>query len=64
MNPLLPNKATRAMEAAAEKYWNERRFKALSKDPRTWAGVWEAMANAYREEYKCQDSQTPTSEIA
>lgn len=40
---LMPEKATPEMEQAAEKYWNDRQFKGLSDDPRTWAGVYQAM---------------------
>src|SRR5690625_4619739 len=39
----VPEEATPEMEQAAERYWNERRFKGLTNDPRTWAGVYRAM---------------------
>lgn len=42
----MPDVATPEMEAAAEKYWNERRLKGLSDDPRTWAGVYATMRAA------------------
>lgn len=37
------------MERAAERYWNERRFKGLSSDPRTWSGVYAAMVDEARD---------------
>lgn len=37
---------TPAMEQAAEKYWNDRRYKGISNDPRTWAGLYAAMRAA------------------
>ena len=40
---LMPAEPSVEMERAAESYWNERRFKGLSDDPRTWAGVYKAM---------------------
>lgn len=40
---LMPEEATPEMEQAAEKYWNDRKFKALSDDPRTWKGLYAAM---------------------
>lgn len=40
---LMPEEATPEMEQAAEKYWNERKFKSLSDDPRTWKGLYAAM---------------------
>ena len=40
---MVPVEPTREMERAAESYWNERRFKGLSDDPRTWAGVYQVM---------------------
>lgn len=43
---LMPMEATPEMEQAAEKYWNERRFKSFSADPRTWQGVYAAMRAA------------------
>lgn len=43
---LVPMEATPEMEQAVEKYWNERRFKSLSADPRTWQGVYAAMLAA------------------
>ena len=43
---LMPVEATPEMEQAAERYWNERRFKGLSNDPRTWKGVHTAMLSA------------------
>lgn len=43
---LVPVEPTAEMERAAESYWNERRFKGLSDDPRTWAGVYKAMLAA------------------
>lgn len=43
---LMPVEATPEMEQAAEKYWYERKFKALSDDPRTWKGVYAAMRSA------------------
>lgn len=43
---LVPMEATPEMEQAAEKYWNERRFKSFSADPRTWQGVYAAMLAA------------------
>lgn len=43
---LMPEEATPEMEQAAERYWYERRFKALSDDPRTWKGVYAAMRSA------------------
>lgn len=43
---VVPDKATPEMEQAAEKYWNDRRWKGLSEDPRTWAGVYAAMITA------------------
>lgn len=43
---LLPEEATPEMEQAAERYWNERKFKALSDDPRTWKGLYAAMRAA------------------
>lgn len=43
---LVPVKPTPEMERAAESYWNERRFMGLSDDPRTWAGVYQAMLAA------------------
>src|SRR5690554_864413 len=42
----MPMEATPEMEQAAEKYWNERRFKSFSADPRTWQGVYAAMRAA------------------
>jgi len=42
----VPEEATPEMEQAAERYWNERRFKGLTNDPRTWAGVYRAMVAA------------------
>lgn len=42
----VPEEATPEMEQAAEQYWNERRFKGLTNDPRTWAGVFRAMVAA------------------
>lgn len=42
----VPEEATPEMEQAAEQYWNERRFKGLTNDPRTWAGVYRAMVAA------------------
>lgn len=43
---LVPIEPTHDMERAAESYWNERRFKGLSDDPRTWAGVYQSMLDA------------------
>ena len=43
---LVPVEPTQDMEQAAENYWNDRRFKGLSDDPRTWAGVYQAMLAA------------------
>lgn len=43
---LMPEEATPEMEQAAEKYWNDRKFKTLSDDPRTWKGLYEAMRAA------------------
>lgn len=43
---LVPVEPTPEMEQAAEKYWNERKFKALSGDPRTWKGLYTAMLAA------------------
>lgn len=43
---LMPEEATPEMEQAAEKYWNDRKFKALSDDPRTWKGLYAAMRAA------------------
>lgn len=43
---MVPVEPTREMERAAESYWNERRFKGLSDDPRTWAGVYQSMLAA------------------
>lgn len=40
---VLPEEATPEMEAAAERYWQARRFSWFSDDPRTWAGVYKAM---------------------
>lgn len=45
-----PDACTPAMEAAAEKYWKERRFKGLSEDPRTWKGLYKAMCAARQQE--------------
>lgn len=45
---ILPDAATPEMEAAAERYWNERWCTGLTDDPRTWAGVYAAMVAAYR----------------
>lgn len=45
-----PDVCTPAMEAAAEKYWKERRFKGLSEDPRTWKGLYKAMCVARQQE--------------
>lgn len=45
-----PDVCTPAMEAAAEKYWKERRFKGLSEDPRTWKGLYRAMCAARKQE--------------
>ena len=42
---LMPVEATPEMEQAAERYWNERRFKGLSDDPRTWQGLYKAMCD-------------------
>lgn len=43
---LMPEEATPEMEQAADKYWNDRKFKALSDDPRTWKGLYAAMRGA------------------
>ena len=42
----VPEEVTPEMEQAAEQYWNERRFKGLTNDPRTWAGVYRTMVVA------------------
>ena len=47
---LVPIEPTREMERAAESYWNERRFKGLSDDPRTWAGVYQSMLDAAKQQ--------------
>lgn len=43
---LVPHESTKEMELAAECYWNERRFKGLSDDLRSWAGIYQAMIAA------------------
>jgi hypothetical protein len=40
----VPPEATPEMEQAAEAYWLSHRFSTFTNDPRTWAGVWRAMA--------------------
>ena len=46
----LTKAATPEMEVAASKYWGDRRWAALSDDPRTWAGVYDAMRAANPEQ--------------
>lgn len=57
---LVPVDPTHDMERAAESYWNERRFKGLSDDPRTWEGVYQAMLAAAPE----MQEQHPTSDVS
>src|SRR5690554_2000665 len=59
----MPMEATPEMEQSAEKYWNERRFKSFSADPRTWQGVYAAMRAAAPAAPVVQAEQEPVAWI-
>ncbi len=55
------HEVTSEMEAAAEKYWNDRRFSGLSNDARTWAGVYKVMVEQNRRITTCVNVCAGTS---